>query len=476
MRGRAPSSWWYRRTLLFVAAALVVVVGVVLGSSSGDNLQREMLLANESGSRLDLFWINPGSGEKALLSNPFIDPETVFSMSTYVGHRFQVREHQSNDNKGCAGRDGTCRANYLTVKENRTYVRIDRDFQIHYDNHKAEKPRGASEAVDMTIDECHARAVEVAQRHKDAAWLTADAVRLLDEVVDCVRPDVADRLGAANEELAFHAQVRTGMGEALENYTCADENLIPTEPSEVRSWEHGGKERRVNVMIDRQASKIHVVDDFVEPEECAAMEKQAAPMLHAATVADTNGGSRLSETRKAMQAGIKVNWSREQGGDPVAVLSRRVFDYTNHATGLNLKEHGQEDLMSIQYFGRGEGEKAPDRYLPHCDGDCDGTNHKQGTRVATMVMYCDVAEKGGMTNFRNSHVNVRARKGSAVFFSYVNVDEKIMDKGFTEHSGCPVIHGEKRIVTQWMRLGVDSQSPWDAFNTLGVKITDTLND
>ena len=44
-----------------------------------------------------------------------------------------------------------------------------------------------------------------------------------------------------------------------------------------------------------------------------------------------------------------------------------------------------------------------------------------------------------------------------------------MDKGFTEHSGCPVYEGTKRIVTQWVRLGVDSENPWDSFNTLGIK-------
>jgi hypothetical protein len=48
----------------------------------------------------------------------------------------------------------------------------------------------------------------------------------------------------------------------------------------------------------------------------------------------------------------------------------------------------------------------------------------------------------------------------------------MMDTGFTEHSGCPVFEGHKKIVTQWIRLGVDSENPWDSFNTLGIKIKD----
>ena len=50
-----------------------------------------------------------------------------------------------------------------------------------------------------------------------------------------------------------------------------------------------------------------------------------------------------------------------------------------------------------------------------------------------------------------------------------------MDSGLTEHSGCPVIEGEKKIVTQWIRLGVSDADPWNSFNTLGVKYSDAEN-
>ena len=124
--------------------------------------------------------------------------------------------------------------------------------------------------------------------------------------------------------------------------------------------------------------------------------------------------------------------------------------------------------MSIQYFGRGFNDTEPDRYTPHCDGECTGNPHKFGTRVATMVMYCKAATKGGHTSFRNAGVHVKPQLYNGVFFSYIDPEEKIMDHGFTEHSGCPVFEGHKSIVTQWIRLGVDDAKPWDSFNTLGV--------
>lgn len=153
----------------------------------------------------------------------------------------------------------------------------------------------------------------------------------------------------------------------------------------------------------------------------------------------------------------------------IAAVSRRLFDYANHVTGYNMRVDGQEDLMSIQYFGNGTDDPRPDRYTPHCDGDCDGLPHKTGGRVATMVMYCDVPDIGGGTNFQNSNVFVKPKAGAAAFFSYMDPKTRRHEEGFTSHSGCPVYKGTKRIAVQWMRVGVDLENPWDSFDTNTVK-------
>eukprot|EP00957_Ditylum_brightwellii_P037073 2806984-Ditylum_brightwellii.AAC.1 len=48
---------------------------------------------------------------------------------------------------------------------------------------------------------------------------------------------------------------------------------------------------------------------------------------------------------------------------------------------------------------------------------------------------------------------------------YIDPEIDVMDRGFTEHSSCPVIKGEQKIVTQWVCLGVTKQTPWTAYNT-----------
>ena len=187
-------------------------------------------------------------------------------------------------------------------------------------------------------------------------------------LLKCVEDGVAHNLVEAQEQVAFQASVRRDMAAKLENYTCDDPLSQTSVPVREETWSTAAdkKDRHVLIMHDRPASQIHVVQDFIDVEECEAMEEAAQPILHRATVADGSGGSKYSEHRKAMQAGIKVPWAEEDNGNPIARLSRRVYDYTNHVLGLQLKEHGQEDLMSIQYFGRGTNDTAPDRYMPHC--------------------------------------------------------------------------------------------------------------
>jgi len=211
----------------------------------------------------------------------------------------------------------------------------------------------------------------------------------MNTLLKCVEDGVAHNIMEAQEEVAFQASVRRDMAAKLENYTCDDPNSETSIPIAEEIWSGAAdrEDRPVLIMHDRPASKIHVVKHFIDMEECDAMEEAAKPILHRATVADGSGGSKFSEHRKAMQAGIKVPWEKEAEGDPIARLSRRVYDYANHVLKLDLKEYGQEDLMSIQYFGRGKNDTVPDRYMPHCDGDCTGLEHKHGTRMATMVVY-----------------------------------------------------------------------------------------
>jgi prolyl 4-hydroxylase len=105
-------------------------------------------------------------------------------------------------------------------------------------------------------------------------------------------------------------------------------------------------------------------------------------------------------------------------------------------------------LQILHYGLRGE-------YLPHHDyfDPVDpGTPvilKTGGQRVATLVMYLNTPEEGGATHFPELDLEVKARKGSAVYFEYMNKVGQIDSRSL--HAGMPVLAGEKWIATKWLR-------------------------
>ena len=64
---------------------------------------------------------------------------------------------------------------------------------------------------------------------------------------------------------------------------------------------------------------------------------------------------------------------------------------------------------------------------------------------------------------------VKPKKGAATFFSYRGPDGR-MDEGYTEHSGCPVLAGEKWITAAWLREGVSATETWEEFDPSGIRV------
>jgi hypothetical protein len=353
-----------------------------------------------------------------------------------------------------------CRTAYLTVNDHDGQViHIREGMEV-----EVEDSASIAEEVSTSIlSKCEDRV-----RRQIEAGLV-DASDAIHKYTSCAHPLLSREIEIKNKEIHEQQELRTEIGVQWEEYTCADFDLPTTTPKSIHSWSYDGQEHEVGVLLNRDEAKIHYVKNFITPEECAAIEAAAAPSLHQATVADGSGGSHYQKSRKALQAGVSVPWHKEADGDPIAAVSRKLYTYINEATGYNIQTKGQEDLMSIQYFGRGVDDPEPDRYMPHCDGQCDGLEFQQAGRVATMVMYCTAPEKGGATNFRNVGVHIVPEAGTAAFFSYLGSNGKT-DNHLTEHSCCPVVEGEKKIAVQWLRLGVDESNPWDSFNTLNIKI------
>jgi hypothetical protein len=265
----------------------------------------------------------------------------------------------------------------------------------------------------------------------------------MDDLVACVESSTSEALEKSNKEIEFQAGVRTNMADLLETYVCSDPNFNMTEPDE----EHGS----VKVMLDGKTIKVIMIADFVNEKECEAMEKAADFKLRAAGI---------SGEGKVALAGIEIPWDKRN--NVIATVGRRVIDYAK-SQNLDVSDEGQENILSFQSVVPGKDEEIG-RDLPSCDGECaDPTKVQPGNRIATMVMHCKVPTQGGAANFRNAGLHLIPKVGSAIFYSYVDVETENMDTGFSIRSACPVVEGESKIVTQWLRYGVDKEHSWDSF-------------
>jgi hypothetical protein len=108
-------------------------------------------------------------------------------------------------------------------------------------------------------------------------------------------------------------------------------------------------------------------------------------------------------------------------------------------------------------------------YIARYDHRCDEAHINRIYIIASCISL-QVPELGGATTFTKADVFVKPEPGMATFFSYKDIVGGKMDDGFTEHSGCPVLRGEKWITTVWMREGVTEEESWEKYDPSGIEI------
>lgn len=283
-----------------------------------------------------------------------------------------------------------------------------------------------------------------------------------DDMLACLSNHITTTYTAPKERAATKSRKMLELvSDRSRNYTCADP-LMETTATPSRTFSYG--DSKASVFLEDKSAQIIVLENFVKEEECTALMERAEPHLVPATVAGSSM-STLSSSRRAKAASVNPTLSAKPGVDPVTDLFRRGYKFANDQTGYDLNLEGQEGFSVIKY-------DSTDEYLPHCDGSCAGDEHQKGGRVCTMVVYCQAAEVGGGTTFSAADVFVKGKRGDAVFFSYYDKDTEIMDDGYTRHSGCPIITGEKWVATMWMRKGVSTMDPHTNFDPSGVRAED----
>ena len=79
---------------------------------------RKIKVVNQSGGKVELYWVHPQTAATTLMSTPNILNGADFPINSYVGHEFQIRELPAVSTGKCRSDDQTCRISNFVVSEN----------------------------------------------------------------------------------------------------------------------------------------------------------------------------------------------------------------------------------------------------------------------------------------------------------------------------------------------------------------------
>jgi hypothetical protein len=357
---------------------VLLVVGIMTTTPSmaaSDSDKVSLTVRNASGSTLAIHWVHPQTKATVLMKELPHDPSQRFHMSSFLGHTFQIFDAASascsggNEEESENDGDQTCKTNYFEVTEapKQAFI-IKEDLEIEADDEddKMQKEEDPFHAVDLSdvqdplevLSTCKAEAASKLEKvmennanNNNSTWMEKEKEKILEELRLCSTTKLVPKLKSLNDEVDFQREVRVHhVAQNAENFTCAQPGLETSPDVRTSEWTSpkDNVTRVEHFKLDRPASKIIVVENFASRAECDAMQEEAATKLHVASTADGKGGTKISLSRKALQAAITPHFNPDGSaveGNLIAVLSGRVYEYANHVLNMNLTHHGQEYLM-----------------------------------------------------------------------------------------------------------------------------------
>ena len=103
------------QNVLMLWCIAVVVQGA---PATNGNTSRHINIQNESGGRVEIYWIHPNTREASLMSNPNVMNGANFPLDSFIGHEFEVRELPSKQTGGYKSEDQECRSTFFAVSGN----------------------------------------------------------------------------------------------------------------------------------------------------------------------------------------------------------------------------------------------------------------------------------------------------------------------------------------------------------------------
>ena len=203
------------------------------------------------------------------------------------------------------------------------------------------------------------------------------------------------------------------------------------------------------IEVLRETPFVAVARGFATRKQCQDIvdTTPAVSGLGRAHVGGT-GETSFSSSRETLSTNLDITWSEPDA--PVTSMAAVTVELASELLGEKIPYEAQEPINFLHY-------KVGFEYKPHTDG----AGRTKGKRVATTLVYCEAAAKGGSTVFPGDDLKLSPGEGDLLFFEYKNGPQN------TQHAACPVISGNKTTLTMWHRLGVSADDPWYNYEQWG---------
>jgi len=281
-------------TTLAAAAAATGPKHRIRRTHSNNDQSRSINIINQSGVQVDIFWIHAQTRELAHSNTegvgiPFGGDSSI---SSFVGHEFEVQEMPDRHGQCHGPTDGACRTTHFRVSRNedQTFTLWD-NFEITAEDHRTR----AMEKAKETVAGC---SLEDTLHNNNNNLDPAEQINRLSR---CMDQRIQQTLAETQEEIEFQASVRVDMGHRLVHYACRDaDNFTRTEPLHTRTWTYVHPTTRlkslhkVDVPFETPESVVSVVEHVITDAQCQALEHYATAESQTTTTSSSGSGSRTT--------------------------------------------------------------------------------------------------------------------------------------------------------------------------------------
>lgn len=192
----------------------------------------------------------------------------------------------------------------------------------------------------------------------------------------------------------------------------------------------------VNVLLEVKLPKLVVVDNFMTPKECFEVISGASSRLSRSTVVEVNTGGSVVDDVRTSEGMFYAKGENEI----ITRLEARMSAFADWPLANG-------EAIQVLRYKQGAQYKPHNDYFNNSDPGSVNTLNRGGNRIATVLVYLNDVASGGGTIFPEMGIEVKPKRGTAIFFSYPECNASTMSL----HGGSPVIDGEKWVAVKWFR-------------------------